>query len=272
MLDKRPILAIEIKRPKVADTLLCEHNPSICTAVASNTNIQLCGNQTSGKTIMMYLSKYMVKSVLALSSLEGLVRSSITYARNMHSQAENAGTESRIASNSMIRTLNKIQRKQEVPGTIAASAVLGHKSFDSTHAFGHINCQDAITLLKQLNSADTVSDTDSDSDSDSETNSAEDDNDDKHENEDFGIRVEQIRSGISFRLDNAGKISFYNRAQCFAYRGSELPTMSYYEYESIVEIKKMDQEQIENNGAGRPRSKTFPFPNNFKVLYTILTI
>ena len=96
------------------------------------------------------MSKYMTKNVTALANTEILIRNAIKQVRITSSVASDAGSDQRIASNCLIRSINKIDRQSEIPGTIAASVLMGHRSYSSSHGFVQLYCADVILTLQQL--------------------------------------------------------------------------------------------------------------------------
>jgi len=129
---------------------LTEHNPTICAATGSNSNLELCGGQSGGKNSMTYMSKYMTKNVTALANTEILIRNAIKQVRMTSSVARDAGLDQRIANNCLIRSINKIERQSEIPGKIAESVLMGIRSYSNSHGFVQLYCADVIQTLQHL--------------------------------------------------------------------------------------------------------------------------
>ncbi len=86
----------------------------------------------------------------SLANTEILIRNAIKQVRMASSVARDAGSDQRIASICLIRSINKIDRQSEIPGTIAASVLMSHQSYSSSHGFVQLYCADVIQTLQEL--------------------------------------------------------------------------------------------------------------------------
>ena len=259
-------LGRQAKDVNVVETATC-----LATNVAGNTNTQLLGSVSQAKGAMMYMFKYMSEDAHKLAVALPLLSEAMAVVRRRKSAADDRDTNPlRHAQMLLTRCLNSAAASIEVSAQQAASALLGVRSFISSHTFWY--CfpwpakEDVVTRWKDHTSqpcpsstcggCDTTDDESDDSDDGGHTDNATDEDcpssdgghaDTAEPPDDLvSIIKDQVHGADSGTAEvyatEHGRLAVAQHTH-YRYRGSALADMCLYEYSALMVVTRKQQQK-----------------------------
>ena len=247
-----------------------EANELTSSLLRCNTSMQPLISPSQAKSASYYAANYVSKDPFELSSCLPFLYQAQLDLRKYGSKAEDAGEPSRNVKVLIEKVLHKVN-KIEVSANQAASAMLGHDSYFSSHDFTYCFAWDAVKRFHEFELLkNNLAREKHDSEEHSSTNVISDSEEDESEKEERSQKT--ARELVTTKFKNAGKLErnkdgeviTINQITKYINKGENFETFSLYDYSVIVRhnsnVTKQKKKAIDRKSkAGRNISKIYPY-------------
>ena len=204
----------------------------------SNTALLLLGSQEQSKAAMYYIMDYMTKDATVLTNVISLVHEARLQTIKFKSQAPDSNTKQRKATQFLTCINNKLATKSEIPGVMAAAALIGMKSKVCSHTFTYLYIEPAIAYVRfKFNHNDTDQENCTGNghvSSDEEDCEIKDNVDTETDLNEKNSPPPNNGAGELFKIN--GQYTAIQQFFHYAYRGTHLRHLNLYEYICSIQV------------------------------------
>jgi len=242
----------ELHRPS-SDNLVVETNLTLASTIMSHTNSAIVNGEDAGDMIEEYQENYMTKNDVALKGAALALLAAIEHMAKFPSKSDNSNTELRRGQYLATRTINSFSGAHEWSHALMVYAITGNRSFISSHNFWYIF---PYALMEFMKSADeNIDEIEENEDVEQLADKINDEDNTQPQKSSShiggGVRTYKVKD----------KVVLLSQAESYLHRGEFFEHYSPLEFECIVDIKEVkENQQISNRG--RPRRNSFRLGKN----------